>query len=105
MKPDDVKVALADLPWAELGPGAREKRVDRLGARLRLLELASGFVEEGWCVRGHTGLVLEGRLDIDLAAGGTVTLDTGDAIRLPAGEGHRARPLGRARLFLVEEGG
>lgn len=104
-EPPRGMVRFRDLPWEEAGPGARQKAVTVKHRRLRLLELTSGFEEEGWCHSAHWGVVVEGRMDLELP-GGTATLEEGDGLALPMDPDHRHRahvPEGeRVVLFLVE---
>jgi hypothetical protein len=100
-----ARSAFEALPWVDVAPGARSKTAEHGPVRLRLLELTSAFAEDGWCVRGHAGLVLEGAIEITLRSR-TFEAWKGEGIFLPPGEAgaHRARALTeRAVLFLVEE--
>lgn len=73
--------------------------------RLRLLELTETFEEDGWCRHPHWGLLLEGRMELELPTD-RVSLQAGDALGLEADETHRHRAHvasgERAVLFLVE---
>ena len=102
--PDQIRIAFADIPWSNLTPGAREKVIDCDGKRFRLLEITPEFVEEGWCVREHSGMVLEGEVEITDQSE-IVVLKAGDGLRLAGGDdnGHRARALtSQVVLFLIE---
>ncbi|MBU0601075.1 MAG: phosrestin [Gammaproteobacteria bacterium] len=103
MQPDAID--FASLPWQPLAAGARCKAV-RLGERqLRLLELTPEFVEPDWCCRGHTGIVLEGTLEIDFR-GRVVRYPQGCGLSIAAGgdTAHKARAVtALVRLFLVED--
>ncbi len=104
-EPTRGMVRFRDRPWEEAAQGARQK-VERVEhRRLRLLELTDGFTEEGWCRSAHWGIVMEGRLDLQLPDG-TITLEAGDGLALPMDPHHRHRahvPEGeRVVLFLVE---
>ena len=46
-------------------------------------------------------LVLQGRLDIDLEDGGTVSLAAGQLYIVPAGVRHRPRASGGAQILLI----
>ena len=102
---DSRRISFRGVRWTRLGPGARAKVVHRGSTQLRLLELTPTFVEEGWCVRGHRGLVLEGSLELQLRTHATI-LRTGDGLVLESRrrDAHRARALTpRVLLFLVED--
>jgi hypothetical protein len=105
MNSDRVPIAFNAQPWEDIASGARGKVINRDTACYRLLELTPQFAEEGWCIRGHRGLVLEGSVEISLCDG-AAALHAGDGIYLEPGESfaHRARALSpRALLFLVED--
>ena len=92
--------------WESPVPGQRFKVVVGGGVRVRLVEFAEGFEEDGWCTAGHAGVVLEGALTVVFRAGGEQRLIAGDAILIEAGaaQAHKG-VLGRgerARLLLVE---
>ena len=41
-------IRFADAEWADVAPGAREKRVKTAKSILRIVEFSSGFVEHDW---------------------------------------------------------
>jgi quercetin dioxygenase-like cupin family protein len=102
---EQCRVLFDELEWQDGIRGARFK-VHRNGNRqVRLLELASEFVEPDWCEKGHTGLVLKGELEVDFR-GRLVRYPEGSVLMIPAGaaSGHKARSVAAAtQLFLVEE--
>ncbi len=100
-----VSFAFDAIAWETPAPGLRTKTVVRGGQKLRLVEFGAEFVEPEWCMRGHTGIVLEGEMELNVD-GRVVTLRTGDALALPSGAEHRHRhraTIATTRLFLVEE--
>jgi len=102
---DRYRVDFASEPWETAGVGARSKAHEDGGKRIRLLELTDEFSECDWCLRGHIGYVLEGRMEVDFS-GQVVVFGPGDGVFIPAGEQHkhRARALTETvRLILVEE--
>lgn len=71
--------------------------------RVRMVEYSAGYVADHWCRKGHVLLVLQGVLD--------TTLDTGEVIRLTAGQSyqaaddvgaHRSSTETGATLFIVD---
>ncbi len=56
--------------------------------QLRQVEFAPDFVEPDWCLRGHAGYLLDGRLEVDFN-GSMETFGPGDGILIPPGEDHR----------------
>jgi len=100
-----VSFAWDAIAWETPAPGVRTKTVVRGGKKLRLVEFGRDFVEPEWCTRGHTGLVLEGEMDLNVD-GNIVKLRAGDAVMLPGGAEHRHKhhaKIATTRLFLVEE--
>lgn len=102
-----AKVDFAALPWEETAVGARSKAFVRDGKKLRLVEFTDRFVEHEWCLKSHTGYVLEGEMEITFSDR-TERLGAGDGIFIAGGERqrHRARVAAGTllRLILVEEG-
>jgi quercetin dioxygenase-like cupin family protein len=98
------KIDFDAMEWANAAPGSRFKAFDLEGSRMRLLEFTPQFVETDWCRKGHTGVVLEGSLDIDF--GDRVErFDTGHALFIPPGDPgkHKVHALSeRVLLFVVE---
>ena len=96
--------AFGDLPWQSAGAGARHKRVALGGRELRLLELTPALVHPDWCVKGHAGYVLEGRLELRFRSG-AVQCDAGEGFLIPGGEEHAHIPRAlteRVTLFVVD---
>jgi quercetin dioxygenase-like cupin family protein len=88
--------------WAS-GTGARVKAATEHGQRVRLFEMAPGFVEPQWCERGHAGYVVRGEYVTELD-GQMWTMQTGQGFILPPGTRHRSRNNGSlpATLFIVD---
>jgi mannose-6-phosphate isomerase-like protein (cupin superfamily) len=64
--------------------------------------------EYHWHVHDDTDdffLVLDGRVEIDLEDGSTVTLDPGQMFVVPKGMRHRPRAQGEAHILLIEPTG
>jgi hypothetical protein len=99
------RIDFSAVPWEEPAPGMRQRCVIRGSQRLRLLEIAPDFVEDGWCDRAHVGYVLEGELELALPTG-TLRFAAGDGLFVLGGEAerHQAKALTpRVRLVLVED--
>jgi quercetin dioxygenase-like cupin family protein len=100
----DPKIDFEEIEWSAAAPGARFKAAERDGVRVRLLEFTTQFVETDWCRKGHTGVVLEGTLEIDFS-GRRSRFEAGQALHIPAGEPgkHKATAVSeRVLLFVVE---
>lgn len=96
-----------DFSTAELktAPFNRGRTIETNGKRFRLAEFDAGFVEDGWCLKGHHGCVLSGELEIEFAEG-PEQFHPGDGLSIPAGETHKHRAIvksGTVRLFLIED--
>jgi quercetin dioxygenase-like cupin family protein len=101
-----AKVDFKALPWEEMAVGARSKAFVRDGRKLRLVEFTHRFVEHEWCLKSHTGYVLEGEMELTFDDR-TERLSAGDGIFIAGGERqrHRARVVAGSslRLILVED--
>lgn len=79
------RVDFGKLGWRNKSPGAPEKRYTRNGRVLRLVRYTDEFTDLDWCVKGHVGMVLSGRMVIDFGheqieykAGDALFIDSGD---------------------------
>ncbi len=99
------RIDFDSLDWIPMAPGARHKVFERSGKRVRLVELTDAFVEDGWCPRGHSGVLLEGSLEIRFE-NRVERYGEGEGILIVGGgaERHKAKALSPvARLLLVED--
>lgn len=74
------------------------------GIRVRMVDYSPNYLADHWCEKGHILLVLEGRLETELADGRRSVLTAGQSYQVADGaEPHRSRtgPEG-ARLFIVD---
>ncbi|MBU8922148.1 MAG: hypothetical protein KOO63_10060 [Bacteroidales bacterium] len=85
----DYRVLFDDLEWESPMPGVRHKVVDHGGNRLRLVEY-SDQMELHWCNRGHVGIILDGRMEIEFDSG-IFVYSKDDGVFIPDGEEHRHR--------------
>ena len=98
--------------WATVSPtehkgetGLATWRTRQFGAiRVRMVEYSPDYLADHWCEKGHILLVLEGRLETELADGRRVTLLPGQSYQVADGaEPHRSRTgTEGARLFIVD---
>lgn len=99
------RVDFSALEWESPMKGVRFKRYIAGGKQLRLVEYSRDFVEPDWCLKGHTGYVIDGEFEIDFH-GTSVRYASGNAILIPPGEEnrHKARILSpTATVFLSED--
>jgi quercetin dioxygenase-like cupin family protein len=91
-------------PWESPAPGIRFKAFVAGGKKMRLLEFAAELFEKDWCLKGHLGYLLEGRMTIEYG-GEVVEYRAGDGLFIPEGDKHKARiaPGERALLILFEK--
>ncbi len=83
------RVDFSSLTWESPIPGVRHKLQRTGGSCLRLVEYRPEM-EPHWCARGHVGMILEGRFEIEFDAG-TSVFEPGDGVCIPDGEQHRHR--------------
>ncbi|MEJ2665320.1 MAG: cupin domain-containing protein [Spirochaetia bacterium] len=91
--------------WESPLHGVRFKKYVSAGKQVRLVEYTKDFMEPDWCLKGHTGYVIEGEIEIDFN-GNIISYKAGDVIFIPAGEEskHKAKILSAtAKVFLVED--
>ena len=104
MEPESFRVDFDGVDWQHAGTGCRFKAIVRGNRQMRLLEFTPEFVEADWCAKAHTGIVLQGELEIDFR-GKVERFPEGSGICIPAGPtgAHKARAASdRVTLFLVE---
>lgn len=71
--------------------------------RVRMVEYTPGYVSDHWCEKGHVLLVMQGRLDTELADGRKFTLLPGTSYQVADGaEPHRSSTEIGAILFIVD---
>lgn len=72
--------------------------------RVRMVEYTPYYLADHWCEKGHILLVLEGRLETELADGRRVVLTPGQSYQVAdAAEPHRSSTgASGAKLFIVD---
>ena len=101
----NFRIKFDEIEWESGGKGARHKVFRQDNKQIRLVEFTRDFVEPEWCAKGHSGYVIEGKLEIDFK-GEKIKFAAGDGIFIPADRKntHKARSLtSKVRLFLVED--
>ncbi len=84
----NYKIDFESMEWETPVAGLRFKAYEQGGRKLRLVEFAKEFVEPDWCVKGHTGYILEGKMEIDFN-GESIVFGPGDGVFIPAGPEHK----------------
>ena len=85
--------------------GVAHWRTCQFGAiRVRMVDYSPHYLADHWCSKGHILLVLEGRLETELADGRRFVLEPGHSYQVADGaEPHRSRTgAAGARLFIVD---
>lgn len=106
------EIPFGTTDWSDVAatehPGETGKafwRTRQYGAiRVRMVEYTPHYLADHWCEKGHILLVLDGKLETELADGRRVTLLPGQSYQVADGaEPHRSRtgPEG-AKLFIVD---
>ncbi len=104
--PEPRQIDFAQLPWEDEAPGIRAQATTHEGSRWAVVEYAPGAHREEWCTDGHRGWVVSGDIEYEFDDGhAPLRAATGEAFRLPGGQGHRGRNLagGPTRLFLIDD--
>ena len=81
------RIDFRSMPWTSPTPGVRQKVYKTNGHQLRLVEY-SKVMPQHWCEKGHTGYVLDGRMEIEFE-NEAKTYSAGDGIYLPSGSEHK----------------
>lgn len=85
---EQYKINFKSIDWQTPMSGIRLKAYEQEGRKLRLAEFSKEFIEPDWCLKGHIGYVLDGRVEINFD-GKLITFGPGDGIFIPAGEKHK----------------
>lgn len=94
----------SEISWQQVSDQAKQKLIDNGEKRVRMLELSSGFREQDWCKRGHTGYIVSGTLHVEFENGPLQSFGQGEPLLISPGELHKARvESGTVRLFLVDD--
>ena len=99
------RVDFESMVWETPAAGVRCRSYERNGRRLRLAEFSREFAELDWCVKGHIGYVLEGRMEVDFD-GRVAQFEAGDGLFIPAGQEHKHKGkvlTDVVRMILVED--
>ncbi len=100
------RVDFNKLRWRKTSPGAPEKRSVKNGRVLRLVRFTDSYEEADWCLKGHVGMVLSGRMVVDFGKE-RIEYKAGDALFIEPGEGDRHKaviaPGEEATVLLFED--
>ncbi len=90
---NDYKLLFDTIPWTSTATGLRYKVYTRDALRLRLVEFYDGFIENDWCMKGHLGIVLEGRAEVLFKNGRKTGFSKGDIIDIPSGDSDKHKTI------------
>jgi quercetin dioxygenase-like cupin family protein len=100
------RIPFEDVDWAADQEDIRSRAAQALGQRWAIVEYEPGAAREEWCVDGHRGYVLAGRIEYEFDDGSApLAVRQGEGFFLAAGTGHRGRNPGgeTTRLFLIDD--
>ena len=103
--PQSYKIQFDQMEWIEVGDGMRFKRFQEGELQLRLVEWDKAMLHPNWCLKGHSGFMVAGEIEIDIT-GKVLHYKQGEAFVLPEGEAHKHRPkvlTEKAQFFAVEK--
>jgi hypothetical protein len=80
------------LKWESPCKGLKYKKYFYKNKQVRLVEYTKEFVELDYCMKGHIGYVLEGKLEIDFN-GKVIPYKAGDVIFIPSGEDNKHKAI------------
>ena len=83
------KVNFNDMNWQEPLAGVKCK-VFRYGNQQLRLVVYTKKMPLHWCVRGHCGYILDGKLEVEYRSE-KVVYQTGDGVFIPDGKAHKHR--------------
>lgn len=102
---NQYKINFPRLPWTSK-TGTRSKVAHLGDMKMRLVEFDDQFMEMEWCVRGHFGYVISGRLFVHFESE-ILEFKEGEGIHIPAGLPHKHKAMIRkgehAKLVLFED--
>jgi quercetin dioxygenase-like cupin family protein len=84
---NNYNIPFDTMEWQVFIPGVRHKKYTEGAKVLRLVEF-SNEMEPHWCSKGHVGLILDGRFEIEFEDSKSV-YDPGDGVFIPGGEEHK----------------
>lgn len=99
------KVDFTQAAWESPRPGARQQLVSNATRQMRMVEFTPQMSHPDWCSVGHSGLVLEGRLELQFVSE-TLVFEPGDGLFIPPGDAHKHIPRALTdvvRMILVDE--
>jgi quercetin dioxygenase-like cupin family protein len=100
------KLDFDSLDWADDQADIRSRAAGALGSRWAIVEYGPHAARGEWCIDGHRGYVLAGRIEYEFDDGSEpLAVDEGQGFFLAAGTGHRGCNPGAipTRLFLIDD--
>ena len=100
------KLDFDSVDWAADQADIRSRAAAALGSRWAIVEYGAHAARGEWCIDGHRGYVLAGRIEYEFDDGSEMlAVDEGQGFFLAAGTGHRGRNPSPSptRLFLIDD--
>jgi len=85
-------IAFKNMNWESPALGVRQKVHIEGKQKIRLVEFSEEFEEKDWCMSGHVGYVLEGKMSVDFN-GEMIDFKAGDGLFVPKGEAHKHKAM------------
>ena len=85
---NDILINFKRMKWENPAPGIRYKECIKDNQKIRLVEFSEQFKEVDWCMKGHVGYVIEGKISINFS-GSIIDFKSGDGLFISEGEGNK----------------
>ncbi len=87
-----MKINFGIIQREEVLPGFKQKKVLKNNMIVRLINVDVGFVENGWCMKEHSGYIIKGNLIVELE-NNELIFEPGQALLLFKNIKHRVNML------------
>jgi glyoxylate utilization-related uncharacterized protein len=101
---EQYNINFNSLQWESPLPGLKFKAYKYKNKLLRVVEYSNDFREPEWCIKSHTGYVIEGEFEIDFN-GKIIKYSKGDGIFIPGGDEykHKANILSKKVIVFLSD--
>lgn len=93
------KAEFDKLEWESPITGVRQKYIDQINLRIRLVEYSKEMPLH-WCEKGHYGYLIEGQMEIEYE-NEKIVYKSGDGIFIPDGSDHKHRGKALTEKVLI----
>ena len=88
----DHLLKFEDMEFEKIQDGLEQKKITRGDRVLRILKIHSQFTEANWCLNGHVGYVLSGKMKINFN-GIIQNYNQGDGLWIEQGESSKHKVI------------